>query len=130
MLLSIYVIKFRVIVLIKLLNRVILNSRHLHNARELPIDMVASKKIGMMAFTKLACLLLLFYQFSLVSSISQNELNELSRKFKYYHSAVRPAAPDNFVSDRNGTFFNIPVEIHLLATRIVNVIGFSSIFAR
>lgn len=73
-----------------------------------------------MAFTKLACLLLLFYQFSLVSSISQNELNELSRKFKYYHSAVRPAAPDNFVSDRNGTFFNIPVEIHLLATRIVN----------
>ncbi|CDH93233.1 Neurotransmitter-gated ion-channel ligand-binding domain-containing protein [Caenorhabditis elegans] len=82
--------------------------------------MVASKKIGMMAFTKLACLLLLFYQFSLVSSISQNELNELSRKFKYYHSAVRPAAPDNFVSDRNGTFFNIPVEIHLLATRIVN----------
>ena len=58
---------------------------------------------------------------SSIFSISQNELNELSRKFKYYHSAVRPAAPDNFVSDRNGTFFNIPVEIHLLATRIVNV---------
>uniref|UniRef100_A0A8R1ISI7 Uncharacterized protein n=1 Tax=Caenorhabditis japonica TaxID=281687 RepID=A0A8R1ISI7_CAEJA len=55
-----------------------------------------------------------------VLCLSQNELNELSRKFKYYHPAVRPAAPDNFVSGRNGTFFNIPVELHVLATRIIN----------
>ncbi|CAL2041978.1 unnamed protein product [Caenorhabditis brenneri] len=70
-------------------------------------------------FYRVALLLLLCHLTS-VQSISQNELNELSRKFKYYHAAVRPAAPDNFVSDRNGTFFNIPVEMHLLATRIVN----------
>ncbi|ULT97709.1 hypothetical protein L3Y34_005498 [Caenorhabditis briggsae] len=65
-------------------------------------------------------LILLCCSFQLATCISQNELNELSRKFKYYHAAVRPAAPDNFVSDRNGTFFNIPVEMHLMATRIVN----------
>ncbi|CAB3409615.1 unnamed protein product [Caenorhabditis bovis] len=53
-------------------------------------------------------------------SISQNELNELARKFKYYHSAVRPSAPENFVSNQNGTFFNIPVEMHLMNTRINN----------
>ncbi|CAD6191291.1 unnamed protein product [Caenorhabditis auriculariae] len=52
--------------------------------------------------------------------LSQNELNELSRKFKYYHAAVRPTAPENFLSNRNGTFFNIPLHLHLLNTRITN----------
>ncbi|CAI5449447.1 unnamed protein product [Caenorhabditis angaria] len=54
------------------------------------------------------------------NSLTQTELNELSRKFKYYHAAVRPASPDNFVTNRNGTFFNVPVEMHILATRIIN----------
>ncbi|CAI2350147.1 unnamed protein product [Caenorhabditis sp. 36 PRJEB53466] len=94
--------------------------RYLHNALKLSVDLVASKKVGMLISSHFRLVLCLLGLISSVQSINQNELNELSRKFKYYHSAVRPAAPDNFVSDRNGTFFNIPVEMHLLATRTIN----------
>uniref|UniRef100_A0A7I4YM71 Neur_chan_LBD domain-containing protein n=2 Tax=Haemonchus contortus TaxID=6289 RepID=A0A7I4YM71_HAECO len=53
-----------------------------------------------------------------VTSLSLTERNEISRKFKYYYSSVRPTAPENYVTNVNGTFYRIVVEFHLIETRI------------
>ncbi|RCN40747.1 hypothetical protein ANCCAN_13327 [Ancylostoma caninum] len=53
-----------------------------------------------------------------ISSLSLTERNEMSRKFKYYFNSVRPTAPENFVSNVNGSFFKIAVEFHLVGTQV------------
>ncbi|KAK6747624.1 hypothetical protein RB195_000678 [Necator americanus] len=53
-----------------------------------------------------------------VTSLSLTERNEISRKFKYYFNTVRPTAPDNFISNINGSFFKIGVEFHISGTYV------------
>ncbi|KAK5967195.1 Ligand-Gated ion Channel [Trichostrongylus colubriformis] len=53
-----------------------------------------------------------------VTSLTLTERNEISRKFKYYYNTVRPTAPENFVSNVNGTHYRVLVEFHLIETHI------------
>uniref|UniRef100_A0A7E4V8P7 Neur_chan_LBD domain-containing protein n=1 Tax=Panagrellus redivivus TaxID=6233 RepID=A0A7E4V8P7_PANRE len=50
-------------------------------------------------------------------ALTPEERGELARKFKYYHTSVRPGDKFNLVETLNGTFFNLNVEIELLQTR-------------
>lgn len=47
-----------------------------------------------------------------------DERGELARRFKYYHSSVRPGDKFNLVETLNGTFFNLNTEIEMLQTRV------------
>ena len=53
--------------------------------------------------------------------LTQTERDELARKFKYYHNSVRPTAPENIVTNRNGTYFSVNLQIHILSTNLRTV---------
>lgn len=49
--------------------------------------------------------------------LTSEQRSELARKFKYYHSSVRPSDRFNLVETVNGTFFALHTEVALTLTQ-------------